>query len=248
MNDTSTTWLTVAALACLVGGGCAKQPPVPTSPVSHPLRTTPDPVVRVQTLSRLSDSLARTANQLPGTDARAHRRLMADIFAQLEEILPILQGPGGGAEFREQLQIIRDAQAELATGPLDLPPEPTIDTGLRAARDALSSIARQPYYSQADLTPLFDQLASRINELDTVRGPLHQVATAEAVDVLKQIISKMSDALGQTLAAQNALPESSRPTAGPTSEPTPSAAEPAPPATGPTTEPANPATEPAKQS
>jgi len=168
----------------------------------------------VQTLGRLADTLARTSNQLPGQDSADHRRLMAYVFGQLEEILPNLAGPNPGGEFREQLQIIRDSQGELATGPQDLSPEPTIDTGLRAARDALAATAQAGFYSRADLTPLFDQLGAKINNLDTVRGPLHQLVAGEAVGLISQIISKMADVIGQRLAVQNAAgPAASQPAA-----------------------------------
>ena len=163
--------------------------------------------MRVQTLARLADAYARTSNQLPGADAAEHRRLMSEAFARLEEILPILEGPSPGAEFRQQMQVIRDAQAELATGPQDLSPEPTIDTGLRAARDALSSIAQAGYYDHAELTPLLNALSAKTNELDTVRGPLHQLVAGEAVGISSQVISRMADVLSQRLAEQQSRQE-----------------------------------------
>src|SRR5258708_27414302 len=99
-------------------GGCMKTratlPPPPARP-NPSAQVAADPAVRVQALGRLSDTYARTSNALPGGNSAEHRKLMAEVFAQLEEILPILEGPGPGAEFRQQLQVIRDAQAELAT-------------------------------------------------------------------------------------------------------------------------------------
>jgi hypothetical protein len=166
----------------------------------------------VQTLSRLADTYGRTSNELPGDNPAEHRRIMAEIFAQLQEILPILEGPNPGAEFRQQLQVVRDAQAELASGPQDLSPEPMIDTGLRAGRDALSSIAQASYYDQTSLTPLFGKFSEKINELDTVRGPLHQVVTGEAVALSSQIVSSMADTLSRRLADQT-------PTSAPTTAP-----------------------------
>jgi hypothetical protein len=204
------------ALAILVGAGCVK---TQSTIAAHPPRPNPapqvaaDPTVRVQTLGRLADTYARTSNELPGDNAAQHRQLMASIFAQLEEILPILEGPNPGAEFRQQLQIVRDAQAELASGPRDLSSEPTIDTGLRAGRDALLGIAQRGFYDQASLTPLFNRLAVKINELDTVRGPLHQVVTGDAVAVTSQIISGMADTLTHRLAEQT--PPTSAPATGP---------------------------------
>lgn len=203
--------VTLAALAALTVGGCVKtHPNIPDKPPAPnpPPRVAADPGVRVQTLAQLSDAYARLSNQLPGATERDHRRLMGQAFAQIEQILSILEGPNPGAEFRQHLQIISDAQAELSSGPEDLSPEPMINTGLRAASDALIRIRQTSYYDQADLTPLFDRLAEKVNELDTVRGPLHQVVAAEAVSLTSQIVSKMADVMGQRLAQQGQTPGS----------------------------------------
>ena len=191
-----------AVITCV---GCVKTrttiAPPPAQPNPPPI-VAADPTVRVQTLGRLADAFGRTSNALPGDSATQHRQLMAGAFAQLVEILPILQGPNPGAEFRQQLQVVRDAQSELATGPSDLPADPTIDTGLRASRDALSAIAQTGFYDQAGLAPLFDRLAAKINELDTVRGPLHQVVTGDAVALTSRIVTGMADTLTHRLAEQ----------------------------------------------
>lgn len=215
MNDIRVNVAGVLALAVVLSGGCVKTQttiaPPPPRP-NPPPQVASDPTVRVQTLDRLADSYARTGNQLPGDSPATHRRLMSEVFAQLQEILPILEGPSPGAEFRQQLQVVRDAQAELATGPQDLSPEPTIDTGLRAGRDALSGIAQNGFYDQSSLTPLFDKFSAKINELDTVRGPLHQVVTGEAVSLSSQIVTAMAEAMNHRLAEQT-------PTSGPATAP-----------------------------
>jgi len=233
-----------ALTAMLTCGGCVKTQstiaPPPAQPNPPPM-VAADPTVRVQTLGRLADAYGRTSNALPGDNASQHRQLMASVFAQLEEILPILQGPNPGAEFRQQLQVVRDAQSELATGPRDLSAEPTIDTGLRAARDALSAIAQTGFYDQGSLTPLFDRLAAKINELDTVRGPLHQVVTGEAVALTSQIISGMADTLTHRLAEQTP-PTTAAAADSSTATPAPAAESPAP---APATAATEPATAPA---
>jgi hypothetical protein len=215
--------LTAVVLAISIAlVGCA--PKTQTTIAPPPARPNPppqvaaDPTARVQTLARLADAYAQTSNDLPGENASEHRKLMAQVFAQLEEILPVLEGPSPGAEFRQQLQVVRDAQAELATGPQDLSPEPTIDTGLRAARDVLSSTAQSGFYDQSSLTPLFDQFTAKINQLDTVRGPLHQVVAGEAVSLSSQIISKMADTMSHRLAQQETPANpASEPATGPSS-------------------------------
>jgi hypothetical protein len=198
-----------SSVFCLVSlAGCAKQhptlPPPSAAQPNPPPRVASDVATRVQTLDRLADSFARLSNQLPGGSVDEHRALMSQAFGQLEEILPMLDGPAPGAEFRQQMQVISDAQAELTTGPKDLSPEPTIDTGLRAARDVLANISHTSFYEQGNLRSQFDQLSAKLNELDTVRGPLHQVEVGEAVTTMSQIITKMTHIVGQRLSEQNA--------------------------------------------
>ena len=206
--------------AVLLVGGCVKnratmQPPPPAP--NPPPRVATDPAVRVQTLAQFADAYARQSNKLPGSSERDHRRLVAEALGQLEQILSILEGPNPGAVFREQLQVISNAQTELSTGPEDIASGPPIDSALRAAEDALTGIRQTSYYDQSDLTPLFERLSQKLNELDTVRGPLHQVVTAEAVSLTSQIISKMADVMGQRLAQQSAS-GASQPASQPTAQ------------------------------
>src|SRR5215469_15194476 len=105
-------------MVVMIVSGCVKQhttlPPVPPPPNPQPAVSS-DVSTRVATLERLSDAYSRTSNELPGRDLGEHRKLMAQVFAQLEEILPLLEGPNPGAEFRQQIQVIRDAQSELSS-------------------------------------------------------------------------------------------------------------------------------------
>lgn len=206
MNALPGKLLPLLLLSLPLFGGCAKNPVTarPTTTPNPSPQAAADPMVRVQTLERLSDEFARTSNALPGSDLRAHRKLMAQALAQLEQILTVLEGPHPGAEFRSQLHVIRDAESELASGPQDLSPEPAIDSGLRAARDVLWSISQGGSYDRATVTTLFDRLTTAIDRLDTVRGPLHQVVAGDAVGIMSQIVGKMADAMGQRLAQENA--------------------------------------------
>ena len=83
-----------ALAAVMTSGGCVKTQSTiapPSAQPNPPPMVAADPTIRVQTLARLADAFARTSNELPGNNATQHRQLMASIFAQLEEILPILQ-------------------------------------------------------------------------------------------------------------------------------------------------------------
>jgi hypothetical protein len=213
----STCLILIATL--IVGpllAGCVKQgTTMPLPPVvqqNPPPKVLSDATLRIRTLARLSDTYARLCNQLPGRTVGEHRQLMADGFAQLNEILPMLQGPTTDAEFRQQMRSIADDRTELSTGSADLSPEPTIDAGLRALRDLLREIARTSYFDQGDLTQALDRFSNKVDELDTVRGPLHQLVVGEAMGTSSQIVAKMSDILSQRLAEQNATQPGTRPT------------------------------------
>ena len=135
----------------------------------------------------------------------------------------MLEGPNPNAEFRQQMDVIGDAHSQLATGPASLSPEPTIDTGLRAMREVLTSIAHIDFYDSPDLTARLDQLTAKINDLDTASGPLHQVQVAEAVSNSAQIITTLSQALDQRLASQDST---TAPASRPSSRPSPPATRP----------------------
>src|SRR5947199_2924565 len=121
--------------------GCPKQRSTMTRP---PELNPPPPVersagVRIDALGGLSKQFAQTAEQLPGRSADEHRRLAQQAFADLAQILPTLFGPNPTGTQRQQLRVVENARSQLSNAPKTLAPEPTIDTGLRAARDALSA-------------------------------------------------------------------------------------------------------------
>src|SRR5437867_3507224 len=75
--------------------------------------------------------------------------------------------------------------------------EPTIDTGLRAARDALASLASRGYFDQPQLGKTIDQLDAALAALDTTRGLAHQRVVADGVAAMSQAVRQMSGALSQ---------------------------------------------------
>src|SRR5438094_329860 len=76
----------------LLAGGCVKtQSTVVKSgkPVVQPNpgpKVASEPEVRIQTLARLADTLAKSSNSLPGETAKEHRQLMTRVFEQLQQI------------------------------------------------------------------------------------------------------------------------------------------------------------------
>ncbi|MDB5174476.1 MAG: hypothetical protein JWO87_81 [Phycisphaerales bacterium] len=194
-----------AALAGVLLAGCAKQAPtiVPPPPKPNPQpAATSDVAVRVRELGREAEALAGDSGQLPG-QGDDHRRLMHRVFDDLARVLPLLHGPQPDGVFKNRMVSIENSRALLSNSPQGLSIEPAIDTGLGAAQAALADIARTSYYEQADLGPLLDKLSAKINGLDLVRGPLHQVDAASAVDLTSQIVSKMAAVLAERVSSQS---------------------------------------------
>src|SRR5438874_6338944 len=171
----------VAGVALL---GCAKTAPTKVAPPPPPnpqAEVAADPNARVHELARKAEHFASDSHTLPGNTADQHRQIVHQLFSALSEILPLLAGPEPGLVFRQQLATLQGANDQLANGSAQLSMEPAIDTGLRAATSALQGIAREGYYEQADLTPLFEKLRAKLNDLDTVHGSAHMVVVTEAV-------------------------------------------------------------------
>jgi hypothetical protein len=183
---------------CVVG--CVKHQTTMAPPPPNPKpKVAVDVGVRVQTLGQLADAYAKVSSQLPGPNPPAHRKLMAEVFARLETILPMLEGPTPSAEFRQQMQMLTDGESELRNGPASISPDPTIDAGLRTLRDVLTAIIHANFYERSDFTPRLDKFSSKVNDLDTARGPTHPGVVAEAVGMSSQIITSMSQVLSQRL-------------------------------------------------
>lgn len=252
MSDMRSGWA-LSALAIVLAGGCVKTRPTISTTKPVPETQVSDTTLRVRELSRLAEEYAAISRQLPGRTPEEHRDLMRKVFAELGEIMPLLQNPRDNLIFRHQISIIEDCRTQLATGSSDLAVQPTIDTGLRATYHALAGTAQNSYFDQGDLTPLLDQMSAKIDELDTVHGLTHSVVVGEAVEISSGIVSKMADVLTQRIGAEAGAPlppPATAPAATVPVEPAtiPAATDPATaPAETPATAPAEPATAPASQ-
>lgn len=196
---------TVLALAC---AGCSKQRSTMDAP---PEINPPPPVetsaeVRVDELGNLAQKFAQTAEQLPGRNADQHRQLAAQAFGDLAQVLPVLYGPNPTGVQRQQLRVIENARAQLTGASGGLAPEPTIDTALRAARDALRGLSRNSYYDHPELGATLDRLDGVVADLDAARGGTHQQVVAETVDLMSQAVNQMNEALNQRLQGDGDAP------------------------------------------
>jgi hypothetical protein len=204
------SYVVVVALAAS-GAGCAKKRSTmgPAPDLSPEPKVEANAGARADELAERSRKFDETVQQLPGRTPEEHRRAMHQVFAELSEILPMLYGPNPSGVFRQQLRVVESSRRQLATGPQGLAVEPTIDTGLRAARDAIAGLAGKGYFDQSKLGPTMDRLNRSLDALDTNRGAMHQTAVAESVGMMSQAIRQLTDAMNQRVdegTASNAKP------------------------------------------
>jgi hypothetical protein len=221
--------------ALLVGGlllaGCASKDK--TSMQAPPVDPNPDPQItsdvrdRVKELVQRSDEYSAGAARLPGRDEMTDRQQVARQFELLSQILPALNGPEMTGDFRQALRIIESTRSLLAGSSTELSAEPTIDTGLRAAHRALSLIARQQFSDVADAGKSLDAMSHRLQELDTITGPIHRLVAAQAIVASGEAIGQMVNALDQRLHDKGGAAAKPAPAPTQTETPKPTTPEPA---------------------
>jgi hypothetical protein len=243
---------TVAAMVVAGAGfsavGCTQHTSQIPHPAPQPTLSLDETAQRLSDLQRTTDQLNSDSQRLPGGGPTTHRSIMLDVLGDYGKVLPLLAGPRAGLIFREQVETLNGAREQLAGESPDLSPNPAIDNGLRATERALSDLSTAEVFASAQLTSAFDSLNAKLNELDNVRGPLHEVVVSEAVEKINQIIDEMSQILITRLTPPPPPPTTeTQPATEPASEPAtePSTETATAPATEPTTAPA--ATEPATE-
>ena len=197
---------TVSVALVLATAGCPKQRGTMRRPpeINPPPRVESSAEVRVDELGGLANQFAQTAERFPGRSADEHRQLAQQAFADLSQILPVLFGPSPSGVQRQQLRVVENARAQLSSNPRGLAPEPTIDTGLRAARDALAGMGRGGFYDHPDVAKTLDRLDATVADLDSARGPTHQQVVAETVELMSQAVSQMAKVLNERLEGDGA--------------------------------------------
>ncbi len=220
------------------GGGCSpKREATIEQPATRPASPEVDDVdARVSGLNAAAESLASHVAALPGRSADEHVSVMRQVFDDLGQALPLLEGPNPGGVFRQQLRTVQASGTQLAAQPTGMAPEPTIDEGIRAATDALEAIARRTLYAGANQTAPVEQLRAGLSELDRTRGPIHQLAVAEVMGQMSQIVTALAKHL-ESQAASDDVGEGATTTAPADATPAdPAPTEPAPPDPAPTGE------------
>jgi hypothetical protein len=186
-------------LACLfaIATACApKKTPTHASTEPNPMSPVlSDMTQRMDELQKASNEFSAVAKQLPGRDSTRDRTLSADAFDRASSALVILGGPTPGGAFRQNLRIMDDTRQHLSNNPVDATYDPTIDTGLRALNNALIDVATHLFPNDAEVRKLLDAAAARVDDLDTVRGPLHALAASHVFRATADVIETMSQKL-----------------------------------------------------
>jgi hypothetical protein len=178
------------------GAGISKSP---VQPNPQP-RLASDVHTRVGELSTMLDQFEVDLRELPGRTDADDRRAVAKLFGDLSEILPTVIGPNPNGSFQQQIRIIDETRARLIEGSPNLSAEPTEDTGLRAAYNALSSLQRDQFYDHQEIEKTVADLRVNLDSLDVVRGPLHRSTVKESLELIGKGARQMSEVLSARLA------------------------------------------------
>ncbi len=184
----------------LIVSGCGKQ-----RSTMDPAVEQGDGVVRAQTdenraeqLGQAVDEFAAARRGLQGHADDASRRQLADAMGELSKVLVLLKGPQQDGSFRQQVRIIDQARTRL-TGESGTAPEPTINSALRAAENALIDMASTRFADDEQVKAAVEGLRPRVRVLTTVRGPIHGFETARALDALGAAAERMADVYQQRM-------------------------------------------------
>jgi hypothetical protein len=196
----------IPVAACLFHAGCVKQQP----PVEE--KTPSDIPKRIQMLLSSVDELDKRAQQLPGEDDAANRKLVAPCFEALTRALPLIEGD------YQRLRTLKTTQERLASPSATLASEPTIGQGLRATESLLRNLNRLVFDNDADLGKQIDAFQQKIIESDTVHDATYRVVTGQAIRGVAEITHQMTSKIVER-AGTDGTP-TTKPTTNPTANPT----------------------------
>jgi hypothetical protein len=201
-----------AALTAAAGCASSRTPTTNPSPQPNPQsRVSADVSQRVKQLRDVTDQLQQQAQSLPVDTEDDQRAGMHGVFDLLARGLPLLMGPDADGQFRLQQRIVADARDRLAAPGTSLATAPTIDSGLRAAYNALVRISQESFYTSPSITKSITELHHRVDDLDTVRGPLHRSAVARAVQQTAAVMDQMTNIYAARLDRRGVQPAAPNP-------------------------------------
>jgi hypothetical protein len=198
-------FIIIAALACgLALPGCRPrsqpQPPAEPTPHAAEMSTVSN---RVDELHKLSEELNRLAGELPGREKSDDRRMLAETLDRTQSALALLMGPEPHGAFRQQLRILDNVRRDVRSGSAS---DATIDSGLRSVYNALVGIRQRLFATDDRVRGQLDTLRQRVDDLDSVRGPLHSVNVASVMQSAAEVIATMTAALEGRLNQQDSAP------------------------------------------
>jgi hypothetical protein len=179
--------------------------PMPPEPNPQP-EVNKDAGVRTRDLSQKVTEFVSASREVPTNDEGAYRRAVGQVFGDLSQILPLLQGPNPPGAFRQQMRIVQSSRNQLGSTSQDLSADPTIDSGLRAVYAALVSVQQEQFAEQAELSKILETINARVNDLDTVRGPMHRETVKDAVTLIGQAVQRMSATMDQRMSEPRSRP------------------------------------------
>lgn len=182
--------LSMAALAGLLVG-CSRSAPPPAKPAAAapaPLDARGDARAQMD----LAQQLMTVTRQLPGRDEAEDLQLVQRSLADISSLLHTLAGKEPSGDLRQQLKIIENSRTKLAGMSPDSAVEPTIDSALRSANQAITMIVRDKFASQADINQLVERLTAKTRDLDSVRGPMHRLVVSQTIDLTAQTLQRMT--------------------------------------------------------
>lgn len=187
-------WCIIPSAACLIFAGCAQKGSLSSTQKSDDSQLA-DNTARVKEIQSRVSELDILSQQLPGDTDQSNRKLVADAFAGLTRILPLIEGDYQSGEFRQGMRVLNSSREQLTSGSRDLASEPTVGQGLRAAERLLRNLNSFVFDNNADIIKSLDTLQKKVVDLDTVHGPMNRVLAAQALRTTTDILQQMSTAL-----------------------------------------------------
>ena len=222
MHTRRFTLILLAAILSIAGCPRKDRPVMPMPPEPNPEpEVNKDAEVRNRDLGQKVAQFSSASREIPTNDEGAYRQAVGQVFADLSQILPLIQGPNPPGAFRQQMRILQSSRNQLAGGSADLSAEPTIDSGLRAAYRALSGMQQESFTDRPEIGQTLESLSNKINELDTSKGVFHRNTVKEAVTLIGQAVQSMSSTIDQRLRHNAPSAPATAPSAEPASPATP---------------------------
>ena len=189
------TWIVIGVgLLILASSGCAKRNPTRTEGGGNAdlQRTASE---RVSDTQRNIRALNETVAKMPGSNETEDRKLTAQALGQTAAAISAIEGERPSGAFRQQLRIIENARGQLTRMSESVPSEPVTDSALRAAYNALVSMRDGRFAGSAPVAKAVSDVGQQIQQLDSVRGPLHSLVVSQSFQSIASALDTMSGVL-----------------------------------------------------